>query len=97
MVVATRNPHKLEELGEILAGFTLEPLPESVVLPPEDGETFTDNALIKALRGHGHDAIIAPLYLPMVTDLDDMGGGAPVSVSRRSAFESRSAPAEPMS
>ena len=48
VVVATRNPHKLEELGEILAGFELEPLPESVVLPPEDGETFTDNALIKA-------------------------------------------------
>ena len=36
IVVATRNPHKLEELGEILAGFELEPLPDSVGLPPED-------------------------------------------------------------
>ena len=52
VVVATRNPHKLEELGEILAGFDLEPLPESVVLPPEDGETFTANALIKARAAH---------------------------------------------
>ena len=52
VVVATRNPHKLEELGEILADFVLEPLPESVVLPPEDGETFTANALIKARAAH---------------------------------------------
>ena len=42
------QPHKLEELGEILAGFELEPLPDSVELPPEDGETFAANALGKA-------------------------------------------------
>ena len=48
IVVATRNPHKLEELGEILAGFELEPLPDSVQLPPEDGDTFAANALGKA-------------------------------------------------
>jgi len=47
-VVATRNPHKLEEIGEILAGFELEPLPDSVQLPPEDGDTFAANALGKA-------------------------------------------------
>lgn len=48
IVVATRNPHKLEEIGEILAGFELEPLPDSVQLPPEDGDTFAANALGKA-------------------------------------------------
>lgn len=52
VVVATRNPHKLGELGEILAGATLEPLPESVELPPEDGETFAANALGKARSAH---------------------------------------------
>ena len=52
VVVATRNPHKLEELGEILTGFELAPLPEAVVLPPEDGDTFTANALIKARAAH---------------------------------------------
>jgi XTP/dITP diphosphohydrolase len=52
IVVATRNPHKLEELGEILAGFELEPLPDSVELPPEDGDTFAANALGKARAAH---------------------------------------------
>jgi XTP/dITP diphosphohydrolase len=48
VVVATRNEHKLRELAEILDGFELEPLPPEVELPPETGETFQENALIKA-------------------------------------------------
>lgn len=48
LVVATRNDHKLRELAEILTGFDLIPLPEDVELPPEDGDTFAANALIKA-------------------------------------------------
>jgi XTP/dITP diphosphohydrolase len=48
LVVATRNDHKLRELGEILHGVVLEPLPDEVELPPETGETFAENALIKA-------------------------------------------------
>jgi XTP/dITP diphosphohydrolase len=52
LVVATRNEHKLRELGEILAGIELVPLPPEVELPPEDGETFSENALIKARAAH---------------------------------------------
>ena len=52
IVVATRNQHKLGELGAILAGVDLEPLPDSVALPPEDGETFAENALGKARAAH---------------------------------------------
>jgi XTP/dITP diphosphohydrolase len=48
IVVATRNDHKLRELGEILDDFELVPLAEDIELPPEDGETFAENALIKA-------------------------------------------------
>ena len=48
LVVATRNEHKLRELGEILSGFDLVPLPPEVDLPPEEGETFAANAMIKA-------------------------------------------------
>jgi XTP/dITP diphosphohydrolase len=48
LVLATRNDHKLRELGEILAPVELLPLPEGVVLPPETGNTYADNALIKA-------------------------------------------------
>ena len=48
MVVATRNEHKLRELGEALPAVELEPLPDDVELPPETGETFAENALGKA-------------------------------------------------
>jgi XTP/dITP diphosphohydrolase len=52
VVVATRNEHKLAELSQILVGFELVPLPARVELPPENGETFTENALIKARAAH---------------------------------------------
>jgi XTP/dITP diphosphohydrolase len=48
LVLATRNDHKLRELSEILPGFELQALPPEVELPPETGETFAANALIKA-------------------------------------------------
>ncbi len=51
-VVATRNHDKLRELGEILASLELDPLPDEVELPPEEGETFADNALAKARAAH---------------------------------------------
>ena len=52
LVVGTRNGHKLAELGEILDGFALEPLADHVILPPEEGETFVANALVKARAAH---------------------------------------------
>jgi XTP/dITP diphosphohydrolase len=52
LVVATRNEHKLRELGEILDGIEVVALPDDVELPPETGETFSDNALIKARAAH---------------------------------------------
>jgi XTP/dITP diphosphohydrolase len=50
LVLATRNAHKLIEMGRLLEplGWTVEPLPVEVELPPEDGATFADNALTKA-------------------------------------------------
>jgi len=49
-VLATHNPHKMREVGRILGplGITVGQLPDHVVLPPEDGETFAENALGKA-------------------------------------------------
>src|SRR3954447_22014114 len=52
VVVATRNEHKLRELNEILDHLELVPLPDYVELPPEDAETFADNALDKARAAH---------------------------------------------
>ncbi len=50
VVLATRNAHKVIEMQRLLepAGISVEPLPDEVELPPEDGTTFADNALIKA-------------------------------------------------
>jgi XTP/dITP diphosphohydrolase len=59
LVLATRNPHKLKEFERLL-GPIVDPLPEHIELPPETGETFTDNALPKAraaARATGRAAI----------------------------------------
>lgn len=50
LVLATRNPHKLREFQRLLApaDVAVESLPDGVVLPPEDGDSFEANALPKA-------------------------------------------------
>jgi XTP/dITP diphosphohydrolase len=48
LLLATRNAHKLREFERLLPGVELDPLPDEVDTPPEDGETYADNALIKA-------------------------------------------------
>jgi XTP/dITP diphosphohydrolase len=48
LVLATRNPHKRREFARLLPGHEVSLLPESVVLPPETGETFEANAAVKA-------------------------------------------------
>jgi XTP/dITP diphosphohydrolase len=85
LVLASRNPHKLRELGALLRPHVLEPLPEGVELPPETGLTFADNALAKGR------AAAATTGLPAVAD--DSGieaaalGGAPGVRSARYAGE----------
>ena len=51
LVCATANPHKAKELEELLkalGSFTLLPRPSEVGDIVEDGETFEDNAILKA-------------------------------------------------
>jgi XTP/dITP diphosphohydrolase len=48
LLLATHNDHKRRELARLLAGHEVEMLPAEVKLPPEDGETFVENALGKA-------------------------------------------------
>jgi len=50
LVLATRNDHKVAEVTRLLAPFDLAVigLPLEVVLPPEDGDSYSANALIKA-------------------------------------------------
>jgi XTP/dITP diphosphohydrolase len=48
LVLATRNEHKLREFSRLLGATTLHPLPAAAPQPAESGETFAENALIKA-------------------------------------------------
>ena len=85
LVLASRNAHKLRELRGLLAPHALVPLPEEVELPPETGETFADNAILKARAAT--DATGRPVVA------DDSGieaaalGGAPGVRSARFAGE----------
>jgi XTP/dITP diphosphohydrolase len=55
LLLATRNPHKVREMQRLFegSGIVIEPLPDDVELPPEEGLTFADNALPKALAAAG--------------------------------------------
>ena len=49
--LASGNPHKLEELRAALTGWELELLETDRDYPPEDGETYYENARAKAAFG----------------------------------------------
>jgi XTP/dITP diphosphohydrolase len=53
LVLASQNPHKLEELRRALPGVEVTALGRDDP-PPEDGETFEDNARIKARFARAH-------------------------------------------
>jgi len=88
LILATRNAHKLREMARLLPGLALEPLPDDVEMPPEDGDSFAANALIKARAAH------AASGRPAIAD--DSGicaealGGAPGIRSARYAGEGAS-------
>jgi XTP/dITP diphosphohydrolase len=54
-VLASRNAHKARELEVLLPGWTIGIL-DAADYPPEDGETYYDNALIKAAFGRSRAA-----------------------------------------
>ncbi|WP_298741615.1 RdgB/HAM1 family non-canonical purine NTP pyrophosphatase [uncultured Microbacterium sp.] len=77
IVLATHNPHKVEEFGAIVAATRpdLEVIGYDGPEPVEDGVTFADNALIKARAAAAHTG------LPALADDSgicvDVLGGAP--------------------
>jgi XTP/dITP diphosphohydrolase len=86
LLLATRNPHKLREFERLLPAVELDPLPEDVETPPEDGDTYADNALIKAR------AAAAATGRPAVADdsgieADALGGRPGVRSARYAGAE----------
>jgi len=53
LVLASRNAHKLRELGTLLAPHQVVPLPNGIELPPERDRSYAENALAKARTGAG--------------------------------------------
>jgi glycosyltransferase involved in cell wall biosynthesis len=45
------------------------------------GNCLRDNALVAALRGLGHEALMVPLYLPLTLDEPDQSSGTPIFFS----------------
>lgn len=88
MILATRNQHKVKEMAELLPGVDLRPLPDEVELPPETGDSFEANALIKARAAHAAtgEVVIADDSGIEAADL----GGAPGIYSARYAGEGAS-------
>ena len=83
VVVATRNPHKLEELQRILAPLLpgIELLPDSGPEPVEDGDTFAANALIKARAAHERTGLPA-LADDSGIEVDALGGAPGIHSAR---------------
>jgi XTP/dITP diphosphohydrolase len=50
LVLASHNPHKAREFARLLPGFEVEPFAGE--LPPETGQTFRQNAELKARHVH---------------------------------------------
>jgi XTP/dITP diphosphohydrolase len=88
LILATGNRHKLAEMEELLPTVDLQPLPPGFEMPPEDGDSFEANALIKARAVRAATGA--------VTIADDSGiaaedlGGAPGIYSARYAGEGAS-------
>jgi XTP/dITP diphosphohydrolase len=90
LLLATHNEHKRREFARLLSSadggaWPIEALPDSVQLPPEDGQTFAENSLGKARA--------AAIATGQVSIADDSGiaaaalGGAPGVRSARYAGE----------
>jgi XTP/dITP diphosphohydrolase len=59
VILATRNAHKVREFERLLEGLAFAPLPDGLESPEETGDTYGENALIKAraaARGTGQPA-----------------------------------------
>jgi XTP/dITP diphosphohydrolase len=83
LILATGNRHKVAEMNELLPDLDLQPLPDGLEMPPEDGDSFAANALIKARAVHSMTggAVLADDSGIEAEDL----GGAPGIYSARYA------------
>jgi XTP/dITP diphosphohydrolase len=83
--LASRNPNKARELERLLPGWTIRPL-DADDYPPEDGETYYENALVKARFGRTRAEPEAwVLGEDSGLEVDGLGGRPGVHSSRSAA------------
>jgi XTP/dITP diphosphohydrolase len=83
--LASRNPNKARELELLLPGWTIEPL-DADDYPPEEGETYYENALAKARFGRARAEPDAwALGEDSGLEVDGLGGRPGVHSSRSAA------------
>jgi XTP/dITP diphosphohydrolase len=85
LVLSTRNAHKVDELSGMLPGHEIVALPADVVLPPETGTTFAENALGKARAAAEQTGL--PAFADDSGIASEALGGAPGVYSARFAGE----------
>jgi XTP/dITP diphosphohydrolase len=81
VILATGNRHKLAEMRELLPGAELEALPAGFEMPPEDGDSFEANALIKARAVHAATGA-AVLADDSGIEAEDLGGAPGIYSAR---------------
>jgi XTP/dITP diphosphohydrolase len=77
--LASRNPHKLEELRAALPGWRLEPWGGGE-LPPEEGSTYYENARVKAQAGRSEECW--SLGEDSGIEVEGLGGGPGIRSAR---------------
>lgn len=82
MILATGNRHKVAEMRELLPGLELAPLPSGFEMPPEDGDSFEANALIKARSAHAALPGEAVLADDSGIEAEDLGGAPGIYSAR---------------
>ncbi|NRA34939.1 MAG: RdgB/HAM1 family non-canonical purine NTP pyrophosphatase [Polyangiaceae bacterium] len=90
ILFATSNPHKIREVGEVLGASGcsiagLDSLNESFPEPLEDGDSFEDNARIKAL-GYAQSTGMSCLAEDSGLEVDALGGAPGVHSARYSGI-----------
>lgn len=83
VALASGNAHKLRELRDLLPGWELEPL-EDGEPPEETGETFYENALLKARSGAAEAPGAWVLAEDSGLEVDGLGGRPGVHSARYS-------------
>lgn len=88
LLLATHNDHKRRELARLLPDHEVALLPDDFELPPEDGETFEQNALGKACAAGALARSIGALAIADDSGIEAQAlGGAPGVRSARFAGE----------